>query len=68
MYKTRWGRGMGELTCRGWEKDIWETKMQDRTNHVMVFLAAAKQISAVPTTNAVFFKAAIISCLLSYTE
>lgn len=27
--------------------------------HVMVFLAAAKQIKAVPTTKAVFFKAAI---------
>lgn len=35
------------------------------SNHVIVFLAAAKQISAVPTTNAVFFKAAIMFCLPS---
>ena len=31
--------------------------------HVMVFLAAAKQIKAVPTTKAVFFKAAITDLL-----
>ena len=34
-------------------------KVQNFTNQVIVFLAAAKQINAVPTTKAVFFKAAI---------
>jgi len=34
----------------------------------MVFLAAAKHINAVPTTKAVFFNAAIASCLLFYEE
>ena len=38
-------------------------KVEDSTNQVIVFLAAAKQINAVPTTKAVFFKAAITDLL-----
>ena len=40
-----------------------QMKIQDFTNQVIVFLAAAKQIKAVPTTKAVFFKAAITDLL-----
>ena len=38
-------------------------KVEDSTNQVIVFLAAAKQINAVPTTKAVFFRAAITDLL-----
>lgn len=40
-----------------------QMKIRDFTNQVIVFLAAAKQIKAVPTTKAVFFKAAITDLL-----
>ena len=48
-------------------KFLEQMKIQDFTNQVIVFLAAAKQIKAVPTTKAVFFKAAITD-LLSYKK
>lgn len=40
-----------------------QMKIRDFTHQVIVFLAAAKQIKAVPTTKAVFFKAAITDLL-----